>query len=200
VPTQTKRRVLEPADTFIVEDVATLKAFTDPLRVRLLIEFTDEPKTVKQAAAALGVGATRLYYHVRILLKHKLIRVAGRRMVSGIEERRYLATAKSWNVNSPKLASAAMRTGVFKAMFDMTAAELEIVLRDESTPLGEPGSAVPTLAFTRLMLSPEEVEELQRRLEQIMLDFGSDRPVKGKQEYHAVLAAYRMPRRADEEA
>jgi DNA-binding transcriptional ArsR family regulator len=181
-------------EQYVVRDLETLKAFADPLRVRLLLEVSYGPRTVKEVAQTLGVGPTRLYYHLRILEKRKLVRVAGRRMVSGIEERRYEATAKGWTIDPSLVGPDIVRTGVVKSMFDVTAAELELVLDTEPDALGEDRSIIPTLVFTRLMLSPDDLEEFQRRMDAVMVDFASDVPVPGKTEYHAVLAAYRLPK------
>lgn len=181
-------------DQYVVRDLDTLKAFADPLRIRLLIELSLGAQTVKEVARTLGVGPTRLYYHLRILEKRKLVRVAGRRMVSGIEERSYDATAKSWTIDPSLLGPDIVRAGVVKSMFDVTAAELEMVLDSEPNALGDDRTVVPTLVFTRFMLSPEDLEELQRRVDSLMEDFASHVPISGKTEYHAVLAAYRLPR------
>src|SRR5260370_41285038 len=90
---------IEPADDrFVVSDLPTLKALAEPLRMRLLLDLDERPKTVKELAASLDVPQTRLYYHVRILESCGLLRVAGRRIVSGIEERHYASTAKNWTI------------------------------------------------------------------------------------------------------
>ena len=197
MPERTRSRAPQPLNAdqqLIVRDLATLKAFADPLRVRLLLELTYGPRTVKEVANTLGVRPTRLYYHLRILEKRDLVRVVGRRMVSGIEERSYEATAKGWTIDASLLGGPdVVRAGVIKSMFDVTAAELELVLHREPDALSEDRKVVPTLVFTRLMLSPEDLEELQRRIDALMVDFASDVPAPGKTEYHAVLAAYRFP-------
>lgn len=198
MPERTRSRPPSPLNAdqqLVVRDLATLKAFADPLRVRLLLELSYGPRTVKEVANTLGVRPTRLYYHLRILEKRDLVRVAGRRMVSGIEERSYEATAKGWTIDASLLGGPdVVRAGVIKSMFDVTAAELELVLDREPNALSEDRTVVPTLVFTRLMLSPEDLEELQRRIDAVMVDFASDVPVPGKTEYHAVLAAYRFPK------
>ena len=187
-------RVRAEPEQFVIRDLATLKAFADPLRLRLLLELARGRRTVKEVATALGVGPTRLYYHLRILQKHRLVRVAGRRKVSGIEERSYEATAKGWTLAPSLLGADVVRAGVVSALFEMTAAEVEIVLRSHpDRPLDERSAAIPVFAHTRLMLSDEDVEDLRERLSAVMEDFGSDDPIPGKAEYHAVLVAYRFP-------
>src|SRR4051812_28910034 len=91
-------------DQFVIETIDGLKAIAEPLRLRVLMAAAESTCTVKELAARLDVPQTRLYYHVGILEKSGLLRVASRRMVSGIEERRYEATAKNWTI-APELAS-----------------------------------------------------------------------------------------------
>src|SRR5438093_9411843 len=98
-------------DTHVIETVAALKAVADPLRLRVLLALAEGPKTVKELAGELGVGPTRLYYHVNMLERNGLITVVERRMVSGIEERRYAGVAKNYTA-SPSMETALVRSGV----------------------------------------------------------------------------------------
>jgi DNA-binding transcriptional ArsR family regulator len=175
----------------VIDDVDALKALADPRRMSLLLAAADEAMTVKELAGLLDVPPTRLYYHVKMLVSHGLMRVAKRRMVSGIEERSYQATAKSWTLSAPLLSSALVRTGVIKALLDMTAAELGLALGRDEVLIGEPNSSVPVLVFTKWMLDPDAAAEVQRRLESMMEEFGSLRARDGESEYHALLTVYR---------
>lgn len=181
----------EPAERFVIEDIETLRVLADPQRMSLLLMIGEEPRTVKEMAAAHGVPQTRLYYHVRKLESHGLIRVARRRMVSGIEERTYEAIAKSWTVSPPLMSSAMVESGVLKACFDMTAAELELAFQLDDVPIGQPDSAVPAISFTRLHLSAEEVAEVQRRIHSIMDDFGQRERGPDTRDFHAYFGVYR---------
>ena len=84
-----------PQAEFVIQDIETLRAISDPLRIRLL-ELMAQPQTVKEIAAQLGVGKTKLYYHLNLLEKHGIIRVARTRVVSGIIEKSYQVTAYSY--------------------------------------------------------------------------------------------------------
>jgi ArsR family transcriptional regulator len=187
------KRQPEP-DTLVIKDASTLKALAEPIRLQILMELGEGPKTVKEVASALEMGPTRLYYHFKILERAGLIRVAGRRMVSGIEERSYRATATSWTP-SPETSPALVESGLIDALLEVVGAELEIALSAlGSVPLGEPGSAVPVISFTRLALDDGDVAELQRRIEQVMEDFGETGPIaEGKRLYHAMFAGYQAP-------
>src|ERR1043165_6875903 len=145
-------------------EVATLKALADPTRIQILLDLGDASKTVKEVAAALGAGPTKLYYHFKILERAGLIRVTRRRMVSGIEERTYATTSGAGWTPSPEAAPSLVESGVVGALLDVVRAEAELALRSESgVPIGEPGSTVPVMLFTRLAMTPSEVERLQRR-------------------------------------
>ena len=76
-----------------IRDPETLRLISDPFRLRMLELVREEPRTAKEMAAALRVSQTRLYYHIKLLEEHGLIAVAETRLVSGIVEKRYRATA-----------------------------------------------------------------------------------------------------------
>lgn len=178
----------------VISDVGTLKALADPVRIRIVMELGMGPKTVKEVAAILDAPPTRLYYHFKILERNRLIRVAGRRLVSGIEERSYEATAMSWTT-APDATSTIVASGIIDALLGVVRAELEVALLSKpGQPVGEPSSPVPFLALTRLALSEADVEELQERLGAIMDDFGEDgMPPVGKRLHHMLFAGYRAP-------
>ena len=76
-------------DVKVIEDLATLRLLSDPLRLRLIEELGVQPTTVKALARAMGMKPNRLYYHVNLLEQHGLVRVTQTRIVSGIVERTY---------------------------------------------------------------------------------------------------------------
>lgn len=177
----------------VIRDIGPLKALADPLRLRILVELGDREATVKEIAAGLGVPPTRLYYHFKLLQRAKLIRVAGRRMVSGIEERRYRATATSWTID-PEATPVAVESGIIGALLSMVRAELELALSSAPTTIGDPAGSVPFLSLTRLVMSQKDVTMFQRRVGELIERFGQDEPTApGKREYHAVFATYVRP-------
>ncbi|HJP66470.1 MAG TPA: winged helix-turn-helix domain-containing protein [Actinomycetota bacterium] len=180
-------------DQLVLKDVTSLKALADPARLQILIELSPGARTVKEVAEALEVPPTRLYYHFKILEKAGLIRVAARRMVSGIEERRYAVTATSWTV-SPEATPTAVASGLVAALMAMVRAELEMALLSSAVPIGDEGSPVPILALTRLVMSPREVDAMQRQMRAVIERYGSDKePDPGQHEYHGMFAAYLRP-------
>src|SRR5918999_1705814 len=95
-----------PDEQIVLEDLDAVRAVADPLRLRILFETTYTGHTVKELAATLGVPQTRLYYHVKLLQRHKLLTVVDRRMVSGIEERRYRSAAGGFTISPSLLGEA----------------------------------------------------------------------------------------------
>jgi DNA-binding transcriptional ArsR family regulator len=192
------RRPEDEGETYIFDTAEGLKALADPLRLRFLVLVADRPSTVKEAAGALGVPATRLYYHVKLLERWGLIEVTDRRLVSGIEERTYRAIASNWTM-SPSLAASAISTsGVLRAVMNMARAEMEAVIHERP---GEPMSAqttspLPSLGLTQLALGDDDLAEVERRLAALMEEFGALRAqdAGGKPMYHMLFAVYPVPR------
>jgi DNA-binding transcriptional ArsR family regulator len=181
---------------YVFESAEALKALADPLRLRFLLLTADRPRTVKEAAEALSVPPTRLYYHVKILQRLGLIVVTDRATVSGIEERTYGAVAKSWTM-SPSLAASAITTsGVLRALMNMVRAEVEAVVQERPrVPMG-PGtdSPLPAIGLTRLALDDDEVADVERRLGDLMDEYGVDLgDPPGKPLYHMFFAVYPVP-------
>lgn len=83
----------------LIEDPETMKILGDPLRIQILgqvsqLNAAGQLATAKVLAEALGVPQTKLYYHLNLLEKHDLLRVAETGLVSGIVEKRYQIRAQ----------------------------------------------------------------------------------------------------------
>ena len=136
---------LTPIPQRVIADVETLKALSDPIRLRILetmVQAADEEWTVKRIAAALGVGPTKLYHHIGILEERELIRVAGTRVVSGIIETRYRIAQLSVRLDRSLLsgpgptdeASAAI-DGMLETIFDTAREDVTRALRTQAMQL-----------------------------------------------------------------
>lgn len=84
----------ELKDRVVIDDLETLKVLSDPLRMQIIELMSYQARTVKQLAKELETTPHKLYYHVKLLEDHGLIRVAETRMVSGIVEKHYQIVAK----------------------------------------------------------------------------------------------------------
>lgn len=65
----------EPVPFQIVSDPQRLKAFTDPLQIRILHILADPEAANQQLARSLGEPQGKVLHHVRFLLDADLIRL-----------------------------------------------------------------------------------------------------------------------------
>src|SRR2546423_8938876 len=187
--TRPKKGKIGPA----LNTVERLKAVADPTRIRLVLELLDRESTVKELAEALGVPATRLYYHVKILERQGLIEVANRRMVSGIEQRTYRAPSEDWTVPGDMKLSALYESGALRALFDVVRSEVEVAVQSRpDLPMDAPGSPLAGMGLTELELTPEDLRELMERFEDALLKFAVGEKMRADAgPFHCFSARYR---------
>lgn len=174
----------EPDEVRYIRDTDTLKALSDPTRVRLLetmIQRRSPAWSVKELAAALGVPPTRLYHHVELLLERDLVRPVERRVVSGIIETRYLPAARSFQIDRSLFAGGndegmAVLADTLAAMFDTARAEIEQAIRAGAAVEGDDVPPERRLLLSRgvVRLTPERAAELRHRLQALADEFGDE--------------------------
>lgn len=191
-----KRLEVLPDGQVQVSDPETLKVIADPLRLELLSLLT-EPKTAKELAGSVGVPTTRLYYHLKVLENHGVIKVVSKRLVSGIEEKTYRSIGSHW-VPAPDLTAAAIESsGAVGSVVELMQAELSMALRsDPSGHMGDADSAAPVLTLTRLSFDKQSLIEFQKRLYDLVDEHAHLEPVarEGEELYHLFAAVYRYTR------
>src|SRR5918998_4017431 len=82
----------------VIEDVSTLKALADPVRMNLVDLAQAEPErtwTARELAGIVGVLPTNIYYHLNMLERNGLLQVRDTRVVNGIIEKHYGAGQRS---------------------------------------------------------------------------------------------------------
>jgi DNA-binding transcriptional ArsR family regulator len=112
-------------DVKIIEDLATLRLLSDPLRLRLIEELGVAPTTVKELAKAMDMKPNRLYYHVNLLEEHGLVRVTQTRIVSGIVERTYALVAKHFAVSEALALPVDVKREVTNTLLQVVSAEID---------------------------------------------------------------------------
>ena len=163
-----------PVAERVISDVETLKALSDPLRLRIveaMITRVDEPWTVKELSAALGVPPTRLYHHVDLLLERQLIRPVERRVVSGIIETRYRIAQLSLRLDRRLFSAdtreqAAVLHDVLRTVFDRSRDEIETAIRLGAIETVEDARPDRKLLLSKglIRLRPERAARLRERL------------------------------------
>ena len=158
----------------VIDDVEKLKVISDPLRIKIL-EFAsaDLAKgfTAKELAARLGTSQTKLYRHLNLMEEHGFLRVAETRMVSGIQERRYAATAHAFRVDRSLFnrgGGEAAISDVLDALFDSARADIGAAMHAGLIDMeAEPHRRRMALSLTRVRLSPASVRKVMRQIERL---------------------------------
>ena len=169
-----------PDDLRIIDSVETLKVVADPLRLRLLALVRRGPATAKQLAQSLGTPLKGLYYHLGLLEEHRLIRVVATRVVSGIIEKQYEATAYRITVDhalfAPEAPEAQAGLEVFLSfVLDHAHAEIQksiaAGLIDASAATPEAGGLALGRLWMHLTLSQRA--ELDQRVKALHLEYAA---------------------------
>lgn len=190
-------RQYELGDVFVVRTPEQLKVVADPLRLRLLALLREEARTVKELAGALELPQTRLYHHINQLEAHGLVRVVETRLVSGIVEKRYLASSARLSIDRTLLGTGA--GSVDPALEAMLAAILdgtrEGVLRSAQAGLINPSVESPReggllLGRLWLRLTAEQAARLDERLIAVVRAFEAEEPEPEARTYELLVGLY----------
>jgi len=187
----------EARDELVISDVETLKAITDPLRLKLIEIASKDPKrswTAKELAERLETKQTKLYHHLALLEERGFLRVAETRLVSGIQEKRYAATAHSFRVERQLLSSSdegtAAVNGILDAVFDKARTEIAAGIRagaiDPTADAPEPRSMALSIGGARL--SRASARKIVRLIEKVAA-MGDQDDADGS-EYGLVIGFY----------
>ncbi len=192
-----------------INDVETIKALSDPLRLRILEVMTaahDETFTVKRLAASLGVSQTKLYHHVNLLVERELIRPAGQRVVSGIIETSYRIGQLQISLDRSLLATdSAGLHDVLATVFEGARDDIERGLRSGAIRVDEEAGPHAKLVVSKGLarLSPAQAVAFRDRLVELIASFDTadmprDTPDDARP-YGLVLGFYPMTDAATEE-
>lgn len=193
----------------IVSDAETMKALSDPLRLKILetmVAHVEVGWTAKELAAELGVPQTRLYHHIELLLERDLIRLASQRVVSGIIESRYRVAALSFRLDhrllssDPSLHEASRNVlhTVFDSAREDVARALHLYLAEhpEAATDGDPAGIEadrPLMTRGLAMLPPARAAEFRARLLALMAEYETDHDLPGAVPWGFLIALYRTP-------
>jgi DNA-binding transcriptional ArsR family regulator len=188
-----------PAPVLQVSDVDTLRAISDPTRMRLLermVTRQDPPWSVKELASALEVPQTRLYHHMELLAGRGLIRAVEQRVVSGIIETRYRAAARSFQLDRQLFAGGEDPAGEYlhealAAVFDRARDEVAAAVASDNADLSAEAPAHRQILLARAIarLSPARAEAFRRRLQELEAEFDIEDDAEA-QAYGLVVALY----------
>ena len=167
--------------------MAEAKALASAIRLRILRLCLDEALTNKEIAARLDANPATILHHVRTLVATGfLVAEEERRGTRGAREVPYRATGKSWtlDVREHKVV------GSGQAMIDAFLDEIAYIDVDNFGPDGSMPES--DLARLGLRLSPKDIDELTRRISEILQEFANRPPdMKDGIPYSVFLAIYR---------
>lgn len=164
----------QPDPVFVIKDLQTLRVLTDAFRLQI-VSMLHEPSTVKQLAARLNIQPVRLYYHINMLEQHGLIRVIGSRIVSGILEKFYQATAKLYRPD-PELLSFAPGSNegnvdaYLSSLLDSTKRDIKRSFQAGLIEMAGDEPRIRRLATIQMVASlrPEQAERVYARFSEII--------------------------------
>ncbi|MDH6111506.1 DNA-binding transcriptional ArsR family regulator [Kitasatospora sp. MAP12-15] len=88
-------------DELVISDSEQLRAVSNVVRHRILGILRDQPATITQVAAKLGIAKGSASYHVRLLERAGMVAVVRTRKVRGVTERYYERTARVIRLPAP---------------------------------------------------------------------------------------------------
>jgi DNA-binding transcriptional ArsR family regulator len=151
-----------------ITDFRQIRAIADPLRIRMLQLFAEEPLTTKQVADRLGEKPTRLYNHARALEQAGLIRLVRTRQNRGTTERYLEAVGSRFEVDEGLFALGSTGSAAKAATYATAAALLRNAAGQVAGLAAESKGPAPLVGQVSLCLSPTEYERLRAKVHKWM--------------------------------
>lgn len=182
-----------------VIDPLALKVLADPMRSFIIYSLAEQAKTAKLLAVEMACPITRLYYHLQQMEKHRLIFVESTRVVSGLQEKWYRASAREYVIDRSAYGAAgqvdkARSQALLGFVFDQTRLDISNGLNsgriDASKPPPEVGSL---MAYRTIMkLSPAQAKGLYDKLLTVYREYEAiaKMPDSGGDFYALVASVY----------
>jgi DNA-binding transcriptional ArsR family regulator len=181
-------------ETYFLKDLEQVKALTDPLRMRIFKVLSREAMTTKQVADILKEPPTKLYRHVQILEKLKLIQLVQTQTRRGIVEKYYEAVAKDLEIDR-ELFATLPRDKSQKAYYDLLNSILQTTLSEVGRNLAhrqdEPqkGQSIK-LIREEIQTTPKKIEALKKQLDAWVKAFEAADQPDGEVNYNLTLVLY----------
>jgi DNA-binding transcriptional ArsR family regulator len=152
-----------PAPLMILETPEQIKAFTDPLRLRVLRILRERPATNQQIADELGEPHAKVLYHIRFLLEAGLIKLIDTHIKGGNVEKYYRAVARIFDLR-PAQQDTETDIALINSMVDTLRADL--IASVVATP-----DFPAQMRFARSNLTPDRQAEFDSRLAALIAEY-----------------------------
>lgn len=163
VEKQTPMTDFTPQPYCVVESPEQIKAFTDPLRVRVLGILRRRAATNQQIADELGETHAKVLYHIRFLQNAGLIKLVETQVKGGNVEKYYRAVAQIFDIR-PAPGDVQRDVALIKPVLDRVRAEMlaSVMLFP---------SEVAYFHNRTAHLTPEQLESFNQRLVELIAEY-----------------------------
>lgn len=168
---------------FEITSAEQAKIVAHPLRLQIISLFDDQvSRTSKQLADLLDLSPAKVHYHVRELARVGILELVETKEKGGVIEKYYLPVAEQFHIklNDAELSveeQNSTRHQFLKNILEdfcnsfITAAEVsdrkKAERRKEQQEIVENELRVPSVSLTHLMLTDNDIRQLQRELEEL---------------------------------
>jgi len=168
-----------------ITTIQQLKAFSDPLRARILGIIQQQPATAKQIADRLKVSPGAIGHHLHMLEAAGLAKVVARRFVRGTVANYYTRTARIFIFDLPREIQGDISVG----LNTMTQA------RDEFADALASWDDDPELSnsFPHLRVSPERAQVYHERIKALVEDILHETPDPAGEVYSVFITMFKSP-------
>lgn len=172
-----------------IENIEQLRAVADVLRLRIIDILREQPMTVTQLGEKLGMAPAKVHYHVRELERVGLLKLVETREKGGILEKYYQPIARVIGVEQtllsvpPGESIAALSAWLGQVRESFLGAFQQVVEQKVAKPM-------LSLAFTRLYITPEELNAVVKHIEELVKPYEQPRGVDGEREVVGTLLIY----------
>jgi DNA-binding transcriptional ArsR family regulator len=159
------------SESFVLRELAQIKALADPLRQRLLREFAQTAQTTKQVAHVLKENPTKLYHHVETLAQAGLLKLVRTQQKRGTTERYYQAAAKQFAVDRdifrhlPRSKLAPSEKIGPHAVFESAFANVLAEIREN---VGDEAKGRAALLQARICATSSEAVALRKKVQRLI--------------------------------
>lgn len=154
-----------------ITDLSQLKAFTNPLRMRLYRLLHAGTATASQLAEQVGEMPSLVSYHVRKLAEHGFVTEASAQSADGRERWWRVATEDGWGFRDSDFADtpegAAAVGAVTRSLVDARVAQYRAYL-DQTSAWGAAWTDAAFSSESMLELSPDELAEMGEEIDALV--------------------------------